>query len=220
MANHFSRPATHFMVFTAIVTWLALGLQLYLMVGNKLHSLYQLLHGVFNYFSYFTILTNSLVAISLTLILLWPRSKPAAFFSRSPVLAAINVYIFLVALIYNILLRNTWNPRGYQRWADDALHVIIPVLFFIFWFLYVRKGTLNWRHPFRWLIYPACYLVFALMRGEFTRFHAYHFINTGQLGYPRVILNAGMLMMVFILAGCMVVGLDKLMAAKRSVTAG
>jgi hypothetical protein len=100
--------------------------------------------------------------------------------------------------------------------VDEALHVAVPVLFVLFWLLSVIKGTLKWSHPFRWLFYPAVYLVYALLRGEYSGFHAYPFINTAELGYGRVLLNSGGLMMVFIIAGLLFVAIDKKMGRRSS----
>jgi hypothetical protein len=62
------------------------------------------------------------------------------------------------------------------------------------------------------------YLLYALARGEFSGFYAYPFINVSVLGYQRVLLNAGGLMLLFVAAGSILVGTDKLMSrAKRRV---
>ena len=75
-----------------------------------------------NFFSYFTILTNSLIALCLSFILLKPSSSAGRFFSNPATLAAITLYIFIVGLTYNMLLRSTWAPTGLQKWVDEALH--------------------------------------------------------------------------------------------------
>ena len=98
-----------------------------------------------------------------------------------------------------------------------SVALVVPLLFVIFWLIYVPKGSLKWFHPFRWLIYPGIYLAFALLRGEFTGFHPYHFINAVQLGYPRVLLNAAVLMLVFIASGLVIVAIDKSMGKRSKV---
>jgi len=75
---------------------------------------------------------------------------------------------------------------------------------------------LKWIHPFHWLIYPAVYLAYALLRGEFSGFHAYPFMNTAELGYKSVLFNAGRIMLVFIAAGFTLVGIDKLLSRSKS----
>ena len=197
------------MVFITIGASLALILQLYIVIKNAATNGLTPLVAAWNFFSYFTVLTNLLVATCLSFILLGPSSSPGRFFSKPTTIAAIALYIFIVGLTYNTILRFIWEPKGLQRWVDEALHVAVPLLFILFWSLFVPKRTLNWSHPFRWLVYPGVYLVYALFRGEYSGFHAYPFINTAELGYSRVLLNAGGLMLVFIAAGFLFVAIDK-----------
>lgn len=220
MPNDYSKRVNIFMAIIAIIAWLALILQLYLSIENTKTNGLTPLVATWNFFSYFTVLTNFLVALSLSFIVLKPDSSPGRFFSKPVTLAAICLYIFIVGLTYNIILRSVWAPTGLQKWVDEALHVAVPLLFIVFWLAFVPKGSLKWIHPFRWLIYPAAYLVYALWRGEFSGFHAYPFINTAELGYNRVLLNAGGLMLVFIAAGLLLVGIDRSINnySKRSFT--
>jgi hypothetical protein len=209
MPKQFSRSATGLMFFIAIVAWLALILQLYISIKNTETNGLTPLVATWNFFSYFTVLTNLMIALCLSFILLSPSSPAGYFFSKPTTIAAIALYIFIVGLTYNTILRFIWKPAGLQKWVDEALHVAVPVLFVLFWLLFVTKKRLKWSHPFRWLVYPAVYLVYALLRGEYSGFHAYPFINTAELGYGRVLLNSGGLMLVFIITGLLFVAIDR-----------
>src|SRR6478609_225547 len=83
---------------------------------------------IIQYFTFFTVLTNILVALSATMIL-W---KPDSFFSRQSVQTAIAGYIFIVSLIYNTILRFLWHPQGLHKVIDELLHLIIPILFILY----------------------------------------------------------------------------------------
>lgn len=216
MPKQISRSVIGYMVLIAIVAWLALILQLYIMLRNAETNGLTPLKATWNFLSYFTILTNLLIAVCLSFILIKPASSAGRFFSKPPTLGAVTLYIFIVGLTYNVILRSIWAPTGLQKWVDEALHVVVPLLFVVFWLVFVPKGSLKWVHPFRWLIYPAVYLVYALLRGEFSGFHAYPFINTAELGYNRVLLNAGGLMLVFLAAGFVLVGTDRIMSRTKS----
>ncbi|MGK2863651.1 MAG: Pr6Pr family membrane protein [Chitinophagaceae bacterium] len=170
---------------------------------------------IWNFFSYFTILTNLMVALCLSFILFGTGSPSGKFFSKPPVIAAIALYIFIVGLVYNIILRFIWEPRGLQLWVDEALHVVVPILFVSFWLLMVPKGKIKWIHPFKWLIYPAVYLAYSLLRGTFSGFYAYPFIDVKQLGYTHVFLNAAGLMLVFIISGFLLTAIDKFMSRSK-----
>jgi hypothetical protein len=214
MPKRYSKSATGSMVFISMAAWLALVLQLYISIKNTQTNGLTVIVATWNFFSYFTVLTNLIIALCLSFILLSPHSSTGRFFSKPTTIAAIAVYIFIVGLTYNTVLRFIWEPAGLQKWVDEALHVVVPILFVLFWLLYIPKGSLKWLHPFQWLIYPAIYLVYALLRGEYSGFHAYPFINTSELGYGRVLLNAGGLMLVFVATGLLAVTIDKKLGAR------
>jgi hypothetical protein len=99
-----------FKAIIALVGWFALGLQLHIMV-NKAPSVTT---ALVNFFSYFTILTNLIVAVSFTAQLL----RPGGFFSRLSVKAGVTLYIAIVGIVYSLLLRAIWAPTGWQKVAD------------------------------------------------------------------------------------------------------
>ncbi|MFC0774837.1 Pr6Pr family membrane protein [Terrimonas alba] len=218
MQTSFSRAATAHMIILVILAWLAPALQLYILLHNVPGNGLTYLQAAGRFLLFFTILTNLLVAISTSSILLAPQSKWGQFFSRPASLTAVALYIFIVGLVYNIILRNIWEPAGLQKWVDEALHVAVPLLFILFWLFFVPKGDLKWRHAIFWLIYPGLYLIYAMLRGVVEGFYPYPFIDAGQLGYTRVLINATGLLLVFIITGLLFIGVDKLKgAALKSV---
>ena len=62
-----------------------------------------------------------------------------------------------------------------------------------------------------WLLYPALYLAYALIRGRLEGFYPYPFINVTELGYGKVMTNAAALLVVFMAGGALFVGIDKMM---------
>jgi len=182
-----------------ITAWTALGLQLYILINNTPGNGMTALQAVGRFLIFFTILTNLLVAISMTTILLSPTSKLGLFLAKPLSLTATAVYIFIVGLTYNIILRPLWAPRGIQKLADELLHVAVPLLFVLYWFLFAPKHSLTWKNLPSWLVYPAVYLVYALGRGATEGFYPYPFINVNEHGLAIVLLNSAGLMAVFIL---------------------
>lgn len=196
----------------AIVCWLALGGQLFLLIHNSPGNGLSVAGAIGRFFHFFTILSNLLVASSITLPLLAPRSRSAIFFRQPWVVAAITLYILVVGLVYNVVLRSTWSPQGLQKLIDEALHVIVPLLYFVYWLLFVPRGRLTLIHPLKWLIFPACYLVYVLLRGYWEGFYPYPFVDVQQLGYFDVLRNCLGLLLVFLLLGYLLFGLDKMRA--------
>ncbi|MBL7878732.1 MAG: Pr6Pr family membrane protein, partial [Chryseobacterium gambrini] len=50
----------------------------------------------------------------------------------------------IVGLIYQFLLRSTWNPSGMQKLVDELLHSVIPLLVLIYWYWYENKNNLKY----------------------------------------------------------------------------
>ncbi|WP_291373319.1 Pr6Pr family membrane protein [Cyclobacterium sp.] len=112
------------------------------------------------------------------------------FFLQPGKLTAITVYILVVGLVYQLVLRGIWKPEGLQWLADEVLHSINPVLVLAFWVYFENKVALHWRMLPYWLIYPALYLISILILGEITGFYPYPFVNVEELGIGKVILNS------------------------------
>lgn len=169
--------------------WFALIMQYNLMLEHSDLPFWEI---TIRFFSYFTILTNLIVAVYFTF----------QIFNRNPdkksgILTAITVYILIVGLIYQIILRSTWNPTGMQKLVDELLHTIIPVLVVIYWYLFENKTSLNYRHILKWSIYPLLYLIYILIRGNFSGFYPYPFINVSEIGFTNVIINSFWILIFF-----------------------
>lgn len=193
----------------ALVAWFALVLQFILILDPAVPTGIGLLMRIINFFSYFTILSNILVAICLTAVVTASSSAVGRFFSRVPVQSAIAVYIFIVGLVYNLVLRNIWAPTGWQLAADNLLHVAVPLLFLLYWFLFTPTRTLQWKQLFPWLIFPAIYLLYSLVRGAGTGWYPYPFLNAGELGYKKVAVNSLAVLIAFVVVGAGIIGISR-----------
>lgn len=194
----------------AILLWLSLGLQFYLTATLSIERGLGLWVGTARYFGYFTILTNILVALAFTVPLVQPRSRAGRFFSHPNVRSAIAVYITVVGVAYSLLLRHVWNPEGWQLLADRMLHDVSPVMYVVFWVLFVPKSTLRWRNLPAWLIYPLGYLIAALIRGAIFKWYPYPFLEVDKLRYPQVFLNVVMLFIGFCVVGAVFISIARL----------
>ncbi|MBS1600579.1 MAG: Pr6Pr family membrane protein [Bacteroidetes bacterium] len=190
----------------AIVGWFGLALQLYLLlsISNNKSAVEKLI----NYFSYFTILTNLLVAFGITISLTKPNSNLGKFFSKSGTESALTVYILGVGVIYFFLLRNLYDLNGWNLVADTVLHTIIPFLFLLYWIFFVPKGQLYWKNGFRWLLYPFVYLVYVLIRGFIDCFYPYPFANVNKLGYGKALTNGFWILIFFLVLGLILIAID------------
>ena len=116
MINQTSSSSKTFAAIAAAIGWFTLLLQLYLIFANHVASVPE---TIVRYFSFFTILTNILVAISFTQVYLKGVNEKGIFFVRPKTLTATVVYITVVGLIYNVILRFLWAPVGMAKLVDE-----------------------------------------------------------------------------------------------------
>ena len=199
----------------AAITWFAVLLQLYLIILNRVESVPE---TIIRFFSFYTILTNILVAFCFTVLLVKPNSRSGIFFSQPGVLTATTIYITVVGILYNLILRQIWSPVGFQRLADELLHVVIPLLFILYWYFFAPKGGLGWKNAFPWLIYPFVYAVFVLFRGALSGFYPYPFVDANTLGFKKVLLNSVGLFIGFFLLSLLFIVITKAMSKTNGNT--
>jgi hypothetical protein len=195
----------------ALAGWVGLAVQQYLIFYSRWSTGASLLGGLVNFFSFFTVLTNTLVVVVLSYAVVHRDSAAKRFFLAPRVSSAIAVSIVLVSLAYNLLLRHLWQPEGFQFIADELLHDVMPLLFVVYWWRCVPKGVLRFKHIGLWVLYPLVYFAYVLLRGDMLGQYQYPFIDVGTLGYPQVFMNAGGILTGFVLIALAVVGLDKLL---------
>jgi hypothetical protein len=189
-----------------ILGWFALLAQFYLIVLNRTTSVTE---AVIRFFTFFTILSNILVALGFTYSLSNSRSSLKKFFSSQSTLAAICIYIVVVGITYNLILRFLWQPTGMQRIVDELLHVIMPVVFLLFWIFFVPKNQLQWITIFPWLLFPLFYAILVAIRGAFTGYYPYPFIDVTKIGYTKFLLNCLMVTVLFFFLSLLLVGISK-----------
>jgi hypothetical protein len=204
-----------FVAAAALAGWVGLAIQQYLIFYSRWSTGASLLGGLINFFSFFTVLTNTLVVVVLSYALVSRDSTAKRFFLAPPVSSAIAASIVVVSLAYNLLLRHLWSPEGFQFIADELLHDVMPVLFLIYWWRYVPKGTLRFKHIGAWVIYPLVYFAYVLLRGHLLGQYQYPFIDVATLGYPQVFVNAGGILAGFVLTALAVLGLDRTLKSQR-----
>ena len=191
----------------ALIAWFAVVTQFLLMLENRVASIPE---TIVRFFSFFTILTNLLVAIYFTFHCFQRKNHSAAFINKPGVLTSVTVYITIVGLVYQVLLRHIWQPTGLQKIVDELLHSVIPLLVIFYWYLFENKSKVHYRQIFKWLIYPLVYLFYILVRGNFSGFYPYPFVDVGNLGLQRVLLNSGLLLVFFAALSLLFVWIEKL----------
>ena len=203
---------TLFLAITAVAGATALTIQLGFAIAKTSISTTE---SIVRYFSYFTIQSNIFVTVCAASLLIKPQSKLGRFFSSAKVSSAITVYIIIVGLVYNIVLRKLYHLHGLERFANELLHVFLPVTFVIFWITFVPKKQLTWN-VFPWLIYPLLYGIYVLIRGAFVNYYPYPFLNVLQIGYPKVMISFVVLLVLFLMVSLILVAIGKVFFKKAN----
>jgi hypothetical protein len=188
----------------AIIGWAALALQLSLTLGIVIGQGRSVWAGLWLFLGYFTVLTNILVAVSMSLVAMdrWPGGpRPSV-----SALTAVALAITIVGIVYHLLLSGRVPDLSSLGWvADRTMHYLVPVLSLAFWVMFVPKSSFTFTDPFLWILYPLGYLVYAMARGSLDGWYPYFFIDVGVIGYAKSLLNAAVLSTVVLIIGFAIV---------------
>lgn len=189
-------PARPLAAALAALAWAALLLQLALSLRLSQANGQGVAHGLVAYFGYFTVLSNLFIALV--------ASRGACMADGGRDLAwrgGAVASIVVVGLGYHLLLRNVWDPQGWQKLADIALHYAVPLASLGWWLALPPRARIAARAPLRWLAWPLAYVLYALLRGELIGSYPYYFIDIDALGWTRVLAHLAGLLVVFVLVG-------------------
>ncbi|MDW5290362.1 Pr6Pr family membrane protein [Formosa sp. PL04] len=173
------------------IVWFAIIAQFFLMLENRIANVPE---TIIRFFSFFTILTNILVALFLTTHVFRLKKYPFNLFFAKGTLTAITAFILIVGLVYQIVLRHIWEPTGLQYVVDELLHTIIPLFMFGYWFFNIKKEDLLLKPILNWLIFPSIYLIFIIVRGYLSGYYPYPFLNIEDIGYKSALINIAVIL--------------------------
>jgi hypothetical protein len=184
----------------ATIAWFAVIVQYVIMLRISTDTI---IETTIRFFSFFTILTNLMVALWFSAYAFQRSSTSNIITVRNQY--ALTVYIAVVGIVYQVALRHLWKPQGMQFLVDELLHTIIPLLVIVFWFFTASGAKLKYGSIFQWLWYPAIYFGYVLFRGKLSGEYPYPFVNVGEIGIRQVLLNAGLMLLFFLLLSAILV---------------
>ena len=176
----------------------------------------QLLNDAFDpagYFGFFTIqsgLMNVVVLVVGGVLALRLAAEPELL---ARVRMSTLSYAVITGVVYNLLLRNLPADGSFVGldWPNEVLHVWAPALILLDWLLAPGRPALAWKRIWFALIYPLAWLAYALLRGTFTDWWTYPFLNPGEPGgWPSVLLYIGVIAAVIIAISAAAIGLSRL----------
>jgi len=192
---------------TATAAWVGLVLQLVLLIAATRNTIGPAL-ATLQFFSYFTILSNLLVALVCTFTVVGRPTTARQFLTKARVRGAVALYIAITGGIYFTVLRHLWQPQGAQWVADALLHYVVPCLYLIVWLVSGPRG-LTWSDALRWLLFPLGYFIWIIARGAWLGVYPYSFTDVGALGFFSVLRNVALLFALFLVVGLSLIAVDK-----------
>jgi hypothetical protein len=196
-----------------IVGAAALILQFSLTIPVRLNNGDSFAGALLFYFSFFTILTN-LMLVLIYAAELWPR-RWLGWFHRPVTRGMMAAAITLVMVFYHLILAETWDPQGFNLVADTALHYVTPIIYVLWWLLFVRHGSLKFTDIPAMLLPPTIYLIYALIRGAIVSEYPYAILEANRIGYGMVALNVLVVLVGLTVLCAIAVGLDMLLKRRK-----
>lgn len=164
------------------------------------------------YFSFFTILTNTGVALVYLAVASGRRRLRALAGPTARTMMAGS--IFVVMVIYALLLAPITDFRGLMRVLDIGLHYVAPVLYLAWWLAGPHPVRLRWGRAAVMMAYPLGYCAWVLVRGVAIGRWPYPFVSVPDLGWARVLLNMAGLAVLFALVFLAAIAISRALHAR------
>ncbi|RKS87783.1 hypothetical protein DES39_1026 [Orbus hercynius] len=147
------------------------------------------------YYSFFTVLSNIMLAVSCAVLACKPTCD-RTWFNVIRLNGIVGVMITM--LVYNVMLRGIHKPPSLLlAFANESLHVVIPLLGLLTWLLYGPFMRINLKVVSYVFLSLLGYGLYIFIRGHLTGQYPYPFINVNRIGYEKSLMTAGMVAMLF-----------------------
>jgi hypothetical protein len=145
--------------------------------------------------SYFTIWSQIVVGVVMTLLFLNPTRDGKVFriFRIDSVLM-----ITVTGIVYNILIGPKFPPQGLNVYSSFLEHTLTPLLTVIIFVVAGPRGWFARKSVIAGLYLPIAYIFYALIRGAIIHQYPYDFMDVVTYGYVSVIITV-LLILVFAL---------------------
>jgi hypothetical protein len=123
----------------------------------------------------------------------------------------------VVGVVYQTILRQLYTHEGIYLVSDNMVHGWLPLFTLFYWIKFIYGKHINWNDIPIWLVYPFAFLFYSLIRGAFTGWYPYPFLDVTVIGYPQVWINSGGVTTLFMLLSVLFITLTNRKHARHSV---
>jgi hypothetical protein len=202
-------PAWHLITATAVLTGLIWQLVLIIQGVNVLvepnGTLPSIATRVVRYFSYFTVQSNILVAVTAATLMLRPHHDSRLWrVLRLEALFGITV----TGVVYTTLLRGVVDLHGASAITNALVHYVAPLMAVIGWLLFGPRPRITENTLIVSLVWPALYVGYTLAHGAASNWYPYPFVDVNTHGYITVIRNGLGLNLLLVGIGVLFMWLD------------
>lgn len=163
----------------------------------------------FNSFKAFTMQTNLIVTIWLTLAIIWHNKPESLDKIMGPLKGAFTMYITITFVVFAILLSPFYQPTGFAAFSNFILHYVTPIAFIVDWVLTENKVRYKWNYLPYWIIYPLGYIIFAVIHGTLTGNYIYYFLDINALSILVFFIFVSILIVFGIALGCLYIWINR-----------
>ena len=157
--------------------------------------------------SYFTIWSNLVVAVAMTLIALAPDKDTV--WRRALHLDSL-LMITVTAIVYALLLAPSTTVTGWSIFTNPLQHIAVPAVTVIVWLVWGPRVRLTVPVALTALVVPVGWIVFMLIRGAIVDAYPYGFVNVATLGWGSVLATLAAILAFGAVVGAVFAGVDAL----------
>jgi hypothetical protein len=166
------------------------------------------------YFSYFTIVSNLVLALGAGLLALDPTR-------RGPWLAALRlgglIMITVTGAVFHLFLAGE-ELTGLGYYTDLGLHTVVPVVAVLGWLVVGPHRLFRWSILLRAVLLPVLWLVYAMVRGAVVGEALYPFMDVAVLGATQVAVTLAAITLFALLLGAVYIAGDRWLPASEFAT--
>jgi hypothetical protein len=166
-----------------------------------------------NIFAFFTIQSNVILGATALLLAINP-SRSSAVFRVFRMMGLIGITVTFV--VFHVALSHLLELDTWAEAANQLQHTVVPVLAIVGWLAFGPRGLTSAGVAKLSVLFPACYMAFALIRGAFDGFYPYPFANVTNLGYLKVVINGFWISLLFVGLAAGATALDRRLAPPTS----